>query len=280
MKLEHGFTVPVPVDDAWQVLLDVEQVAPCMPGASLESVEGDEFSGKVKVKVGPITVTYRGTASFTDKDEKAHRAVIKAKGKEARGSGTASATVTTSMSEQGGKTKVDVTTDLTVTGRPAQFGRGVMADVGEKLIGRFASCLADKIAAGEVGGGQAAGGDGASAAAPADASAATGEQAADGHRQGTTAVASGGAAPAGAVPPGPTVSSAAASETATPVAGSPAPSSRAAAAAPSARPAPAEAEPIDLFDTAGMPVLKRVAPVAAGVAALAAIVALVRRARR
>src|SRR5690348_9123455 len=129
MKLEHDFTVPAPVDEAWKVLLDVERVTPCMPGATLLTVDGDEFTGSVKVKVGPITVTYNGKAKFVERDESAHRAVIEATGRETRGSGTASATVNAVLADAGsGTTKVTVETDLNVTGRPAQFGRGVMEE--------------------------------------------------------------------------------------------------------------------------------------------------------
>lgn len=148
MQLEHEFTVPVPIDRAWEVLLDVETVAPCMPGASLDTVDGDSFTGKVKVKVGPITVAYAGNASFLEKDAAAHRAVVEAKGRETRGSGTAAATVTAQMTDEGGSTRVNVLTDLAITGKPAQFGRGVMNDVGNKLIGQFADCLASTIAEG------------------------------------------------------------------------------------------------------------------------------------
>lgn len=145
MELEHQFTVPVPVDRAWEVLLDVEKIAPCMPGAVIDSVDGDSFTGQVKVKVGPITVAYAGKASFLEKDATAHRAVVEAKGRETRGSGTAAATVTASMADEGGSARVTVVTDLAITGRPAQFGRGVLNDVGNKLIGQFADCLATTI---------------------------------------------------------------------------------------------------------------------------------------
>jgi carbon monoxide dehydrogenase subunit G len=145
MELEHQFTVPVPVDRAWEVLLDVEKIAPCMPGAVIDSVDGDSFTGQVKVKVGPITVAYAGKASFLEKDATAHRAVVEAKGRETRGSGTAVATVTASMADEGGSARVTVVTDLAITGRPAQFGRGVLNDVGNKLIGQFADCLATTI---------------------------------------------------------------------------------------------------------------------------------------
>lgn len=146
MELHHSFTVPVPVDEAWPVLLDIERVAPCMPGATVEGFDGETVEGAVKVRVGPITVSYRGTATFREKDESAHRIVLAAQGKEVRGQGTASATVTATLADRDGATAVIVLTDLTITGRPAQFGRGVMAEVGDKLIGRFADCLSRQLA--------------------------------------------------------------------------------------------------------------------------------------
>jgi uncharacterized protein len=147
MELEHSFTVPVPEERAWEVLMDVERVAPCMPGASLDSVDGDEIKGRIKVKVGPIAMTYAGTARFTERDPNAHVITLEASGKETRGAGTASATVRSMLESQNGHTHVIVHTTLNVTGRPAQFGRGVMAEVGGKLIGVFASNLADMLAA-------------------------------------------------------------------------------------------------------------------------------------
>ncbi|MFF3929011.1 SRPBCC family protein [Streptomyces hirsutus] len=145
MELHHEFTVPVPVDDAWPALLDIERVAPCLPGATVEEYDGKTVTGSVKVKVGPVTVTYRGTAVFEERDETAHRMVLVASGRETRGQGTARATVTATLSEQDGGTAVSVRTDLTVTGRPAQFGRGVLAEVGERIIGRFAACLSEQL---------------------------------------------------------------------------------------------------------------------------------------
>ena len=162
MELQHSFSVPVDVDRAWAVLVDIEQVAPCMPGAALDTVDGDEFTGSVKVRLGPIGITYKGKARFVEKDQVAHRAVIDAQGKDARGNGTASATVTATLHPQDDGTRVEVNTDLAITGKPAQFGRGVMVDVGNKLIGQFADCLAGKLAKPA---GPAA--DGPAAAAPA-----------------------------------------------------------------------------------------------------------------
>ncbi|MEV7859697.1 SRPBCC family protein [Streptomyces hirsutus] len=145
MELHHEFTVPVPVDDAWPALLDIERVAPCLPGATVEEYDGRTVTGSVKVKVGPVTVTYRGTAVFEERDETAHRMVLVASGRETRGQGTARATVTATLGERDGGTAVSVRTDLTVTGRPAQFGRGVLAEVGERIIGRFAACLSEQL---------------------------------------------------------------------------------------------------------------------------------------
>ena len=170
MQLEHTFTVPAGVEQAWQVLLDIERVAPCMPGASLDTVDGDDFTGTVKVRLGPIGLTYKGKASFVEKDEAARRVVIDAQGRDSRGNGTASAKVTATLQPDGEQaTKVAVLTDLNITGKPAQFGRGVMVDVGNKLIGQFADCLAGKLAGTDVGPQPeaAAPGEPAAAAAPA-----------------------------------------------------------------------------------------------------------------
>jgi carbon monoxide dehydrogenase subunit G len=149
VQLENSFTVPVPVDEAWRVLLDIERIAPCMPGAALDTVDGDDFTGRVKVKLGPINLTYQGKASFIEKDEAAHKAVIDARGKDQRGNGTAAAVVTARLKAEGDATRVDVLTDLNITGRPAQFGRGVMTDVGNKLLGQFADKLAAQLGEGD-----------------------------------------------------------------------------------------------------------------------------------
>jgi carbon monoxide dehydrogenase subunit G len=147
MELEHSFSVPVPVERAWDVLLDVERVAPCMPGASLDSAEGDSISGRIKVKVGPIQMTYAGTAKFTEKDKDTHAITLEASGKETRGAGTASASVRSQLTPDGDNTNVTVHTTLNVTGKPAQFGRGVMTEVGSRLIDIFANNLAAMLAA-------------------------------------------------------------------------------------------------------------------------------------
>jgi carbon monoxide dehydrogenase subunit G len=135
MKLEHEFTVAAPIDTVWQALLDPERVAPCFPGATITSASGDEFSGIVKVRLGPISLQYRGSGRFTGTDEAAHRTTIEASGTAAGGQGTAAAKVHASLAENGQGTTVSVITDLTITGKPAQFGRGLIEDVGKKIIG-------------------------------------------------------------------------------------------------------------------------------------------------
>jgi uncharacterized protein len=149
VELEHSFTVPADIDTAWNTLLDVERIAMCMPGATLISVEGDTFKGEVKIKLGPVTMVFGGTASFVDKDVANHRLVINASGSETKGTSTAQATVTTQLvAESPALTRVDVNTDLAITGKPAQFGRGVMSDVAGRIIGQFAGNLEGVVAAG------------------------------------------------------------------------------------------------------------------------------------
>ena len=141
MELNNEFRVAVPAAKTWEVLTDVERVAPCLPGATLLSVDGDEFTGAVKVKVGPITVSYKGDAAFLEKDASAQRVVLKANGKETRGNGNAAAIVTAQLKDEGDATSVVITTDLTISGKAAQFGRGVLADVAGSLIAQFAKSL-------------------------------------------------------------------------------------------------------------------------------------------
>ena len=237
MQLEHQFTVPVPVAQAWDVLLDVERIAPCMPGATVESFDGETIEGRVKVKVGPIQVTYAGTAKFTEKDAAARKAVIEASAKEARGSGTAAATITAVLTESGSSTDVTVTTDLQITGKPAQFGRGVMVEVGNKLLGKFADCLAEELGAGGSATPEPAAG---APAAPAASEAAAGEQAAAAAKDVAAATSS--------------------------------PRPQATTAPPPLRRVPAgNDDAVDLLDVAGAPVLKRLLP-AVGVVVLLAVV--------
>lgn len=145
MKIEDRFRVNVPVEEAWRVLLDIERIAPCMPGAELHEVEGDEYRGVVKVKVGPITAQYQGVAKLAEVDEGAHRAVIDAQGRDTRGQGNASAKITMSLAPDGDGTEVSIDNDVTVTGKVAQFGRGVMADVSTKLLAQFVECLESRV---------------------------------------------------------------------------------------------------------------------------------------
>ena len=145
MELQHRFTVPAPIDETWTAFNDLERIAPCFPGATLTSVEGDQFSGSVKVKLGPISMQYSGTGTFLERDETSHTAKFEAKGKDKRGNGTAAATVTAVLTPDGDVTAVEVSTDLAITGKPAQFGRGVIQDVSNKLLDRFTTCLADTL---------------------------------------------------------------------------------------------------------------------------------------
>ena len=145
MELKNEFRVGVPIEQAWDTLTDVEYIAPCMPGAQLTEIDGEEFKGQVKVKVGPITAQYKGVAKFKEKDESQYRLVLDASGRDTRGAGNAAAEVTAEMTADGDGTNIVITTDLKVTGKVAQFGRGVMADVSEKLIGQFVESLEQKL---------------------------------------------------------------------------------------------------------------------------------------
>ncbi|MGW5050922.1 SRPBCC domain-containing protein [Actinokineospora sp. NPDC004072] len=145
MRLEHQFSVPAPLTEVWPALLDPERVAPCMPGATLTSVDGDTFTGNVKVKLGPVSLTYKGTAHYVTRDETAHQVVIKASGKDTHGNGTAAATITVTLTESPGTTTAQVHTDLAITGKPAQFGRGLITEVGNRILTTFATCLAEKL---------------------------------------------------------------------------------------------------------------------------------------
>jgi len=146
VELNNDFEVAAPIDLVWSVLTDVERIAPCLPGAQLLEVEGDEFRGVVKIKVGPITAQYKGAASFVERDDAGYRAILSAEGRDTRGAGNAAANITAELEVTDVGTKVTVTTDLTVTGKVAQFGRGVMADVSKKLMGQFADNLSALMA--------------------------------------------------------------------------------------------------------------------------------------
>jgi carbon monoxide dehydrogenase subunit G len=151
VDLTHRFTVPASVEETWAAFNDIESVASCFPGATVSSVEGEEFKGSCKVKLGPIALVYSGAGRFVERDETGHRFVVDAKGKDKRGNGTAGATVTATLSPAAsGATEVEVNTDLAITGKPAQFGRGVIQDVSDKLLQQFVDCLESKVGAADV----------------------------------------------------------------------------------------------------------------------------------
>jgi carbon monoxide dehydrogenase subunit G len=260
MELTNEFQVGIPVSEAWKVLTDVERIAPLLPGAQLQEVEGEEYRGIVKVKVGPITAQYKGSASFVERDEQGGRVVLKASGRDTRGQGNASATITATMTPEGEGTRVKVVTDLTVTGKVAQFGRGVLADVSNKLMGQFVQALEADLAKGgrsngAGGGAQVSGGNGTSASTIPTGAASAAESA------GTAAT--GGAA--------------------TSPEGGPAPRKEAASTAGGVRKIESpEPEPVDLIEAAGGSVMKRVLPALAGAGALGGLVWLWwrRRSRR
>ncbi len=286
MRFEHEFTVPVPVERAWPVLLDVERVAPCLPGATLQSVEGDSFTGGMRVKVGPITVTYQGRASFEDVDQDARTLTLKASGKEARGAGTAGATVHAKLIPEGDHTRVRVETSFNVTGRPAQFGRGVMAEVGAKLIDRFAGNLAALLEEGAGARGVVAAvpvastgpapvqGDGGAArpeeTGPEETGAPEAALEAEGATLEETGEPGGRGEPAPAAAPTPHRHLAAVPSPPEPPAGT-----RTARAAKASRTADEEA--LDLLRVAGAPLLKRLVPVVGALAGVALVIYLIRR---
>ena len=242
MELNNEFRVDVPVERAWEVLTNVELIAPCMPGAALEEVEGEEYRGGVKIKVGPITAQYKGKATFLERDPIAHRAVLKAEGRDTKGQGNASAIITATMASDGTGTKVQVNTDLTITGRVAQFGRGVLADVSGKILGQFVDCLEHNLlATPESDASMVAA---AAAEVPVDATAATAVAP-------PSATASASGAPAGA---------------------------NGAVTKPTVRKIDYKpTEPVNLLDAAGTPVLKRLIP--AGLVGII-VMLLLRRLRR
>lgn len=256
MKLAHSFTVPADLDTVWQAVLDPERVAPCMPGATLTEVEGDTFKGSVKVKLGPISLLYKGSGEFLSQDAEARTVVIKASGKDARGNGTAAATVTLALRADGPSTVGSVETDLSITGKPAQFGRGLISEVGGKILDTFATCLASKLA--PVPEAPALSVVKPPTPTPAEAAATAAEEA---------AVASAAADRAEAVVAGRKAGEATAANAA-------APTKPTLAAAPEP-----ETEPIDLLSYAGPSVLKRAAPLMALAAAVLAFITLRRRRR-
>ena len=243
MEMDHSFTVPVPPDRAWDVLLDVEKIAPCMPGATVDEFDGEVVTGRIKVKVGPVSLTYRGTAKFTERDPDARVILLEASGKETRGAGTASATVRATLEpESGGEgTTASMHTTMNVTGRPAQFGRGVMIEVGSKLVEQFAQNLRQLIAEDGAAGGNAA----ATAADEADGGTSAALAPAEAEATGTPADGPGSTQPSPVVPPAATT------------------------ATPAAQPPAASADSINLVRLVGPSLLKRVIPAAVAAAGLA-----------
>jgi uncharacterized protein len=157
MKINNEFTVSAPIQQAWDTMLNLERIAPCLPGAAIQEEKDEgEYDGTMKVKIGPITANYKGTVKFEEVDEDNHRAVLQATGRDARGQGTASATIVSTLQEEGDGTKVSVETDMKLTGRAAQFGRGIAQDVATKMLGQFASCLEEEITGGPEEGAAAA----------------------------------------------------------------------------------------------------------------------------
>ena len=157
MKINNEFTVGAPIQQAWDTMLNLERIAPCLPGAAIQEEKDEgEYDGTMKVKIGPITANYKGTVKFEEVDEENHRAVLQATGRDARGQGTASATIVSTLQEEADGTKVSVETDMKLTGRAAQFGRGIAQDVATKMLDQFASCLEEEITGGPEEGAAAA----------------------------------------------------------------------------------------------------------------------------
>lgn len=278
MQLEHTLSVPAPVEEVWTALLNPEKVAPCMPGATLTGVDGDTFTGTVKVKLGPVALTFKGTGAYVEKDENARRAVIEANAKDTRGNGTVAATITVVLTGDGDRTDGTVKTDMKITGKPAQFGRGMISDVGGKILEQFADCLSKKL--------------GPEAAAPAGTTAEAAESQPNESVPASpplTTAGSGDEAPGGAFV-GPGAGDGDSAQTRpnesvppSPVSASPAPAMTPAPPTPSTIPSPAappqpEAEPLDLMQYAKGSVVTRVAPV--GVIAILVVVIAVILQRR
>lgn len=263
MKLDNEFTVGVPIGQAWGVLTDLELIAPCMPGAQLTGVTDGVYTGKVKIKVGPVTAEYAGTAHFAEKDENAYRAVIEARGRDSRGNGNANAVISAQLRPNGTSTVVNVTTDLTIAGRIAQFGSGMIKEVSAKLLGQFVECLEGRLGGDLVG--QAVPSAAVTAApgtvGPMAAGSATAGSGAAATATGDAAIGGAGAVPAGAVSeivagPGPGLG---------------------ADGGTTAAAANAEPPPLDLMSVAGRAVYKRLIPVAVGLVVLAVVIYLIVR---
>jgi carbon monoxide dehydrogenase subunit G len=279
MKITEEFTVSVPVDQAWEVLTDLADIAPCMPGAQLTGFDAGVYQGKVRIKVGPVISEFAGTARFAEKDDDAHRAVIDARGKDSRGAGNASAMITAGLRADGDRTVVSVDTDLKISGKVAQFGSGMIKQVSEKLLGQFVDCLESKLAAGRLQAADPLAEEETSSPSPVEASepaasveatapsASSSASAPSGSSNGSAPSApSAPAAPVEAVPPSAPV------EAAAPAAAAASP--RHAVAAPMRTEQPAA---LDLMQLAGGSIAKRLVPVLAGIVVIVVIIYLLAR---
>jgi len=261
MDLRHEFTVAVPIADAWRILTDLERIAPCLPGAQLTEVEGDTYRGHVGVKVGPVVAQFKGQASFIERNDATYTAALKGEGRDTGGKGNASAIITASLtSESATSTRCNVHTDLTISGKVAQFGRGALADVSDKLLAQFVDNLNKLIAAGGVGttsGGTAAAPSPVAAPSPSVATQAP--------------VTTAPSTPPSTPQPAATAASPISPTSTTSSTPQPAPTPTPAASAPSAstqaQPTPTvrkidgpAAEPINLLETAGSTMMKRLVP--------------------
>jgi uncharacterized protein len=273
MKINNEFTVSVPVQQAWDVMLDLERIAPCLPGAAIQGSQDDEYQGTMKVKIGPITANYKGTVKVEEADEENRRAVLKASGRDARGQGTASATIVSTLQEEGDSTKVNVETDMHLTGRAAQFGRGIAQDVATKMLDQFANCLEREISGGPEEGAAAASeaptetsGDGAPSQEEPPATTAGGVGGTAGRviSSQDPSVRAGGPVEGAVVSEGAQEEAAASAEAEQPRAQQP-------------RREPEEPEAFDLGAASQEAILKRITPVLVGLGLLAILIWLIRR---
>ena len=249
MELVNEFTVNRPIEQAWAVLTDVERIAPCLPGAQLQEIEGDIYRGVVKVKVGPISAALKGEAHFVERDDANHRAVLKGEGRDTKGNGNASALITATLEELSPTSaKCVVHTDLNMTGKVAQFGRGALADISSKLMQQFSKNLDAMLVK-----------DGEDSTAEATA---------------VTAAAAATDTTAAATKPATKAKTKPAAETPAPTDSEAAPAEPAAASAKRVINGPA-AEPIDAFSLGGSAMLKRLLPIVGGLVIL--LLALSRR---
>lgn len=290
MKIDNEFTVSVPIDKAWETMLDLQTIAPCLPGAAIQEEKGDgEYAGTMKVKIGPITANYKGNVKFEETDKENHRAVLEATGRDARGQGTASATITSTLKEEGGgKTKVTVETDMKLTGKAAQFGRGIAQDVAAKMLGQFADCLERELI-GETKTAEetpaasqnTSSSDSKSTPQPAPVASSMGGVVGGGGSLGNVVSAPVGTTAAGGTVQGAVVSGAGASDTSSDTSSDAGASEKTETQEPKAEPPPRpesqEPEAFDMGSAGGEAVMKRLGPVLAGVGVLVVLIWLFRR---